>query len=161
MKTAKLKKLFAKYGETLEPPFILDESTKSYSDYISIKRTVQPGQWQFLALQFRANYHIFYVAVALSTSPNYPISALKFHPSDLIQDGPFYFRADTLWSSLNYTLEWGVNEEGWPPDHPDYKVYFPEEDMECVVNTAEEAVAHIKYRVEGWVLPYFESLKSS
>lgn len=159
MKTANLRKKFIKYGQTLNPPFVADKILLGYT-YIPIKRTVVPGQWQFIGMQFVPNAYVFMIEVAVSSKPEFPAITgwpLPDNPMEM-QNSSIRFRAESLWHEPQNGQNWGINAEQWRPKSYIYQQYFLEGTMEAVFNNDDEAMEHLKYRVEGWILPYFEKM---
>lgn len=160
MKTANLRKMFIKYGQTLDPPFVADTPLLGYA-YIPIKRTVVLGQWQFIAMQFAADMNVFMIEVAISSQSELPAIGGWILPSDptQLQNGSIRFRAEALWNDPPKNgLKWGINVDQWTPKNYLYQSYFLEGTMEGIFNSDAEAMEHLKYRIEGWILPYFDKM---
>lgn len=109
MKTAHLKKRFYLFGKSLEPPFLKDGTTQGLPEcrYIkqisaTIKRSVVPGQWQYLDLQFYGDNKIIYLNLGLSPDEDYSLRFNNsfFEPESYQPGQSVFFRAKVLWTDL-------------------------------------------------------------
>lgn len=121
MKTAHLKKRFYDFGKKLVPPFIKDTSTKGVPElkyinqiYAVMKRSVVPGQWQFLMLQFHPFNEGIFLELALSPDENFFRSGdmTPFVDPESYQPGQsLFFRASSLWTSENGSDYWLIRHK--------------------------------------------------
>ena len=120
MKTAHLKRRFYDFGKLLIPPFIHDTSAKGdpklkYINqiYAVMKRSVVPGQWQFLMLHFHPNNEGIFLELALSPDEDYfrSGSMTPFADPESYQPGQsLFYRASRLWTYENGSDCWLIRQ---------------------------------------------------
>jgi hypothetical protein len=153
MKTKIIRKLFMQMQSTITPPFVQDESCRGHPQFLSVHRTVKPGQWQFLGLTFVPQRHNFFLDVAVSPSSSFPLEMGLSDPGDSLRNGIIRIRANELWSSSHCFGGWIIYDKDPVDDIDEMLRSFGLGDPEGIFKTNEAAFESLKFRIDGWVLP--------
>ena len=161
MNKMELKKRFLDFGNTIEPPFIPDDSLKGKGvrGFAAMKRCLVPGQWQFLAVSKHSRMSQFFVEVGLSPFEAFPIEADCLTPEHIQYDNLIRFRASYLWSRR--ADGWIINDRN-PMEFEifliiEYAQLYGLDTGEGIFGSLDEAFEDMKPKIIKWVLPYFDN----
>lgn len=166
MKTKPLKEMFFRYGGLLKAGFTEDRAVGD-PEFASVRRTVQPGLWQFVGLSFAPNMNRFYIEAAISPAESYPLNLPLNPPGKHLKKGGLRFRANELWTDERSFGGWfieppltefeylGLTDS---PEDRDFLAMLTEAPggVEGVFKTHEEAFASAERRIAGWILPFLD-----
>ncbi|MDR2902295.1 MAG: hypothetical protein LBU87_04225 [Lactobacillales bacterium] len=129
-------------------PYILDPKNPN-SKSLVIGRRKYGEKWQFVALSYGANPRRFYVEIAISSRPDFPVNGLGW-PHLPTPEGDIRFSAAELWGNMQ--------SGGWIIDIPEKPL--PKESLmppEGVFQTMPLLMSDLEDRLKNWIIPFLEN----